>query len=251
MELTPSSPVVTALYAPLTLREIQPSPEKALVLAVVQIFPFKRTASSDPGAGMTVRRRLVSPAKALVRAPSARAYGREKYSPEDETEWNEEEESQAEERVTHRVIFESFSLVENGVVRLPRSQEELQWIAQAFPTVVAFGVFLPMLVLRFKTLPPKPWPIAVAGLPAFFTTDDQTMGFPWGRPGGSVRALEDWDARERTSRQMFEEAIRYFEVHLQVALESILNLAGPWIITVPDGVSLAQLPGVLAKTACT
>ena len=141
--------------------------------------------------------------------------------------------------------------MENGVVRLPRSQEELQWIRQAFPTVVAIGIFTLMLVLRFKTLPPKPWPVAVAGLPAFFTTGDQTMGFHWGRPGGSVRALEDRDAREGTSRQMFEGTIQCFEVHLQVALESILNLAGPWIITVPDGVSLARLPGVLAKTACT
>ena len=68
---------------------------------------------------------------------------------------------------------------------------------------------------------------------------------------GSVRAPDDRDAREGTSRQMFEAVIRYFEVHLQVALKSILNLAGPWVITVPDVVSLARLPGVLARTACT
>ena len=91
----------------------------------------------------------------------------EKYGPKDGTEWSEEEGSQAEERVTHRVVFESFSLMENGVVRLPCSQEELQWIGQAFLTAVAIGGFPPMSVLRFKTLPPKPWPVAVAGLPPF------------------------------------------------------------------------------------
>ena len=270
MESTPSPPATPVVIAPPTLRKIQPSPEKTLVQAVVQICPLKRAASSDLGAGMTVRRQLFSVVQALVQPPlgrlvdvpiprhdnsetpePTRSYGTEKNGPEDGIEWNKEEESEAEGRVTHAAVYESFLLIENGVVRLPRSQEELQWIAQAFPTAIAIGVFPPMLVLRFKTLPPKPWPVAVAGLPTFFTTDDQTMGFPWGRPGGSVRALEDRDAREGTSRQMFEEAIQYFEVHLQVALESILNLAGPWIITVPDGVALARLPGVLAKTACT
>ena len=54
-----------------------------------------------------------------------RAYGTEKYGPKDGLEWNEEG-SQAEERVPPRVVFESFSLIENGVVRLRRSQEELQ-----------------------------------------------------------------------------------------------------------------------------
>lgn len=70
-----------------------------------------------------------------------------------------------------RIRFESFSLMEDGVARLP-NEEETNLIFSAFPTATAVGVYPPMVVIRFQHLPPKPWPLTVAGLPAFLTTDE-------------------------------------------------------------------------------
>ncbi|KAI9795165.1 MAG: hypothetical protein M1816_000187 [Peltula sp. TS41687] len=44
----------------------------------------------------------------------------------------------------------------------------------------------------------------------------------------------DEDARDDVSQDLYEEVIRYFEEDLGVALTSVLNMAGTWVITVPN-----------------
>lgn len=57
-------------------------------------------------------------------------------------------------------------------------------IVEVFQTALSVGIFPPAIVVRFKTLPEKPWPLTVAGLPVLFTTDQDTIGFDYGRLGG-------------------------------------------------------------------
>ena len=152
---------------------------------------------------------------------------------------------------SYKVEFESFTLVENGVSRLPTSQNEYDMILKAFPTAQSVGVYLPFVVVQFKCLPPKPWPLTIAGLPAFFTTKEHTVGFEYGRLGGSFKkALNNYDARQHLTRELFDAVIVYFEQEISIPILSVLNLAGPWVITIPDGVEFSSLPYLLAKTPC-
>jgi hypothetical protein len=150
-----------------------------------------------------------------------------------------------------RVEFDSFSLVDNGKDRLPKSQEEYRLLWKAFPTALSIGVFPPLVVVRFQMLPPKPWPLTVAGLPVAFTTKENTVGFEYGRLGGSPKkALHNYDASDHVTRELFEAAIAYFEHEHSIGILSILNLAGPWVITIPDEVTISSLPYSLGRTPC-
>lgn len=121
-------------------------------------------------------------------------------------------------------------------------------ILEAFPTALSEGIFLPTIVVRFRTLPEKAWPLTVAGLPVVFTTDQDTIGFDYGRLGGQVfKALENYDARQSITKELFDAAILFFEKTLGVQISSILNLAGP---SVPDETPFSTLPYFLAQTPC-
>lgn len=127
--------------------------------------------------------------------------------------------------------------MDNGKDRLPASRDEINLILKAFPTALSVGVFPPVVVVRFPDLPPKPWPLTVAGFPVVFTTKENTIGFEYGRLGGSSKkALNDYDAWQYVTKELFGAAIASFEQELSIPILSILYLASPWIVTIPDGV---------------
>jgi hypothetical protein len=129
-------------------------------------------------------------------------------------------------------------------------ETEYDLISQAFPNAESIGVYPPMIVVRYKVLPVKPWPISVAGLPAFFTTDMESMGFEYGKAGGSLtKVLSDFDARDHVDELLMDRVIAYFE-EIHVAITSVLNLGGTWIITIPDGTFLKSLPFSIANSLC-
>jgi hypothetical protein len=131
------------------------------------------------------------------------------------------------------VKFESFFLVKNGNARLPASQEEHDLLFKAFFIALSIAVVPPFLVVQFKSLPPKPWPLTVAGLPLVYTTDENDMGYRYERLGGRpIKALPQHDARQSLINELFDAAINHFEQILSISIISILNLAGLWIITV-------------------
>lgn len=106
---------------------------------------------------------------------------------------------------SYKVEFESFTLVENGRDRLPTSRDEYDLIVKAFPTALSVGLYPPFVVVHFNCLPPKPWPLTIAGLPALFTTKELTIGYEYGRLGGSFKkALNDYDARQHITRELFD-----------------------------------------------
>lgn len=116
-----------------------------------------------------------------------------------------------------KIEFDSFTLVKDGLDRFPTDEEGYDMIRNAFPTALSVGVFLPTIIIRFQTLPEKPWPLTVAGLPVVFTTDKHTIGFDYGRLGGHIfRALENQDARQSITEKLFDAAIHYFEETLHV-----------------------------------
>lgn len=109
---------------------------------------------------------------------------------------------------SYKIEFDSFTLSENGVSCLPISQNEYDIILKAFPTAQLVGVYLLFVVLQFKCLPPKPWPQTIAGLPAFFTTKEHSVGFEYGRLGGSFKkAWDNHDARQHLTRDLFDAVI--------------------------------------------
>lgn len=132
--------------------------------------------------------------------------------------------------------------MEDGRDRLPVSENEYDLILKAFPTAQSVGVYPPLVVVRFKCR------LAIAGLPALFTTKEHTIGFEYGRLGGSFKkALNDYDARQHVTRELFDAAIAYFEQELSIPILSMLNLAGHWIVTIPDGVKSSSLPYLLVS----
>lgn len=93
--------------------------------------------------------------------------------------------------------------------------------------------------------------MTVVSLPVVLTTDKHTISFDYGRLRGHIfRALENRDARQSITEKLFDAAIHYFEETLHVQVLSILNLAGSWVITVPNDTTFSALPYFLAQTPC-
>jgi len=72
------------------------------------------------------------------------------------------------ELTTH--VTMDFHLWQDGKQAAP-TQAQSNAISALFPTCFAVAAAPPFLVVRVKALPPKPWPVTVAGLPLYLTTD--------------------------------------------------------------------------------
>ena len=53
-----------------------------------------------------------------------------------------------------------------------------------FPTCYAETLMNPLLILHYETLPPRPWPLTIAGLPVYLTTELKLSPLPLGLPAG-------------------------------------------------------------------
>lgn len=60
--------------------------------------------------------------------------------------------------------------------------------------------------------------------------------------------MNNYDPRQHVTTELFNATIVYFEQEISIPILLVLNLAGPWVITIPDGVKLLSLPYLLAKT---
>ena len=65
-----------------------------------------------------------------------------------------------------------FELFRDGEPRMPSSEQCSRMLA-LFPTSYALEFLPPFITIRCRSLPPKPWPVTIAGLPLFLTTDDK------------------------------------------------------------------------------
>lgn len=64
------------------------------------------------------------------------------------------------------------------------TEAELEQIMAVFPTCYAATIMNPLLILHYKTLPPRPWPLTIAGLPVYLTTELKLSPLPLGLPAG-------------------------------------------------------------------
>lgn len=67
-----------------------------------------------------------------------------------------------------------FSLYNNGVQINP-NKEQVNAILDLFPTAFNLSIQNPLIVVTCLQLPPKPWPLTVAGMPLYLTTDSKTI----------------------------------------------------------------------------
>lgn len=111
-----------------------------------------------------------------------------------------------------------FSLLDNvateGGIRSPRREGEVDQLFRLYPgtTSVDFG---DVLALTVKTLPPKPWPLTIAGAPCWIQTDQgpycpDFLGRRWGR-GDPV--ITDVKARGHISDEDLARVLAYFDEH--------------------------------------
>ena len=64
-----------------------------------------------------------------------------------------------------------FSLLQDGQPKIP-SSDQFEEIMYLFPNRTSVKAMLSFLVVTCKTLPPRPWPLTVAGLPLYLTTEN-------------------------------------------------------------------------------
>jgi hypothetical protein len=144
----------------------------------------------------------------------------------------------------------SYPLVENGRHLLP-PPGGLSELLRLFPTTFAAEVVPPYVIIRVRTLPPKPWPFTVGGLLLWLTTDEFADCFDQGRTGRGQEALEhiDLQNKEEFSEDILREAIAVFQA-LQVKIRDIMWSPGFWRITIPDNADLNVLPYFIACQVC-
>jgi hypothetical protein len=151
---------------------------------------------------------------------------------------------------TSRHILFDFTLVEDGMPRCPRTEEEWNVLQNLFPTTYSVSLHGLFLIIRVRRLPPKPWPLSVAGLPFYITTNEWNSPWIRGEYGRGGRILEDLNAQHRVTDEIFDAVTSYFDTHTNVKITAVRWSIGSWRITVPDGTLVQKLPMVVARTPC-
>jgi hypothetical protein len=93
----------------------------------------------------------------------------------------------------------TFTLIGDGRWTTPPSWDSFQELKSLFPTTFEVEVIPPILLIRVRVLPPKPWPMTVAGLPLRLTTDPDEECFKRGMVGRGGKELIDIDLRQDPS----------------------------------------------------
>lgn len=106
----------------------------------------------------------------------------------------------------------------------------------------------PFIILRFPGLPAKPWPLTVAGLPAYFTSRIDQIPLPYGERGGAS-PLNPGLERERLqvpTTEHFQKLVTYFYAGYAVEICSITYLEGRFLVMLEDPhTDLKRLPGFI------
>ncbi|KAI4288075.1 MAG: hypothetical protein L6R35_002666 [Caloplaca aegaea] len=147
-----------------------------------------------------------------------------------------------------------YSLVEDGKALAP-PLGDWSFIASLFPNTRGAEVMPPFLIILVPTLPPKPWPLTVGGLPLRFTTDDEYVDlFDRGRCGRGPKVLQELDlhAMQRTidiNDRIFEKVIEVFRKLLNIPIRDIFWFGSFWQITTIEAVDVKKLPWRIANSA--
>ncbi|KAF3913326.1 hypothetical protein ABW20_dc0102990 [Dactylellina cionopaga] len=144
-----------------------------------------------------------------------------------------------------------FSLLNSNGTWRPMNINEYDAIFDFFPDTFSVEIDEPYLIIRVQTLPPKPWPNTLAGLPAYITTERFDRGYHhgWVTQGGSV--LSNVTGRELEPTVVAGQIVEYFTKRLGVSIgRSDVMVVGRWVeIMLSEEVPKSVLPSWIAKLA--
>ena len=127
-----------------------------------------------------------------------------------------------------------FSLCRDGEV-LIFSLEQAKVIMGLFPTSYEVVSQPPFIIVRCQQLPPRPWPVTIAGLPLFLTTDKHAEPMNIGREsGGPLCQVQSAMSKWKTpSLEVFKSLFGFFD-NLQAKIQEIRWL-GWCLLVLGDG----------------
>lgn len=136
---------------------------------------------------------------------------------------------------------------ENHLPRNP-TLDEFEILFSLFPACLGVAVLGPFLVIHVEKIPPKPWPVSVAGLPLFLTTNG--LEVPWTLGGaGNMRyaVLEHLDARNGGERALYDAVIAFFEEQ-SIEISELVWFFGCWRVRLAAERDVTSLPGKVCQT---
>jgi hypothetical protein len=152
---------------------------------------------------------------------------------------------------SRHLVFDSFSLkASDGTMRHPTTAES-DMIMALFPTTFSVGFLPPVLIIRCVNLPPKPWPVTVAGVPAWFTSDEDTYPVPLGMTGLKGKALADYALPlwKTPTTSEFTKVLESLHHDFGVEALSVLWTGIRFIITIPIGTTLGRKSSSIRRLA--
>lgn len=142
------SPAKRLPSTPTSVRNARPSPEKRFVPSTIRFSPVRKSKAfsdtTDDSFIDATKENQPSFALPLV------------------------EQKPGQINLSRRIEFTGFSLVENSMARSPRNDEEWLALSAAFPGASSIEVNAIMIVVRYATLPEKPWPLIRRRLACFY-----------------------------------------------------------------------------------
>lgn len=256
------SPTKSVILPGVPSRFIQPSPEKKSLTSTTVLVPGKKHISTSEAGSPMKRVRQAGRNDDSLKLGKSATYlrGSETGKPlranksldaEFDAPLGNLSESLQRAVASSKRVELTFSLIGDGQWTTPPSWDSFQELKSLFPTTFEVEVIPPILLIRVRVLPPKPWPMTVAGMPLRLTTDPDEECFKRGMVGRGGKELIDIDLRQdQFTAQILESAIRVFTDKLKIAVKWVFWLGAIWIITVPAGTDIKVVPRTIGHHVC-
>jgi hypothetical protein len=126
---------------------------------------------------------------------------------------------------TSKRIKLDYPLIMDGRPWGPPADRGFTDLLNLFSTTFVVEIRSPFLIIRVHTLPPKPWPLTIGGLPVRFTTDKYDTCFDYGKGGKGPKALTHLDLQNKHefSEDILRQAIVFFQ-DTKIKIRSIFRL---------------------------
>jgi hypothetical protein len=122
-------------------------------------------------------------------------------------------------------------------------------IGRLFPTAFIVEVLPPFLIVRVRTLPPKPWPLTVGRLPLKLTTSPNEDCFDCSQGGYGLQIFKHINVRKDRDayhHDLLAEVIGYFQ-NASIKLRTIAWFYGFWMVSLVDEVDPKLLPSTIGR----
>ena len=149
-----------------------------------------------------------------------------------------------------RKIILPFSLLDgDGLPTLPSCEEDWNILFNLFADTCEISTTGFFLVIRVTKLPPKPWPVSVAGLPLFLTTETDYAPLLPSKHGLNGHALKHLDMKKACVDDALGELTKYFDSQ-DVAVNEVRWEFPALVIVIPEDTDLTKLPSWCGTSIC-